>query len=305
MGLALGLDGNLYVADSGNLRVSVFTKAGQYVKKWGAAISIPYQMRFDALGHLWELDAGTGLLQVFNIYGDLLGQYGGSGVGQFVNPNGFDFDLTGGFYCADYVGNRVVKYMPCGSVFTPTPTPTSVPGAYHLRLDIGFSQTYPDQKDNLWIADQAYYSGSFGYTQGGQAVTSSVSVTETQDPALYQTYRKGSALNYRFDLETGRYQVTLKFADFISTASGQNILNLVSQGVTVIPSLDIYNQTGGAAALDRSFRVNVSSGSPLLVQLNALNGQAQLSAIEIEGLQTDLISHLLNLFSPSGPSLLP
>ena len=172
-------------------------------------------------------------------------------------------------------------------------------------LDIGSSQAYQDQTNNLWLADQAYYTGSFGYTLGGQAVTSSLNVNGTQDPILYQTYRKGSVLSYRFDLIPGRYQVTLKFADFVSSTAGQNVFNLVAQGVTIIPSLDVFAAVGEAEALDRAFRINVPSGSPLLIQLNASNGQALLSAVEVEGLQTDLISHLIYLFLPSGPSLLP
>jgi DNA-binding beta-propeller fold protein YncE len=191
--------------------------------------------------------------------------------------------------------------------FTPTMTPMG--GAWTLRMD-STSSALSDQSGNLWSASQAYARGGYGYVGTGTLQTSGTNVTGTTSPALYQSYRVGSNLTYQFTVPAGSYQVTLKFADFISLAAGQNIFNVLDNGgagaVTAIQNLDVYAASGGAArALDRTFRVTVNSSSLLTVQLNKITGSAFLSAIQITGLQMNTNSLSIYLFEPGGASLLP
>ncbi|HTC22312.1 MAG TPA: malectin domain-containing carbohydrate-binding protein, partial [bacterium] len=145
---------------------------------------------------------------------------------------------------------------------------------------------------------------NYGYTTGGTVTTVSTPVANTQNPALYQTYRAGTTLAYSFNVPPGHYQVTLKFADFISTASGQNVFNVSVQGISSIQSLDVYATAGSATALDRTVRVDVTS-SPMMLQLSETHGQAILSAVEITGLQPEG-NPLVNYFTqPGGGTLLP
>src|ERR1035438_9501492 len=125
-------------------------------------------------------------------------------------------------------------------LFTPTPTPLAQPKAFNLRIDSSSTQSFTDPSSNIWLADQAYTLGGFGYTSGGSVFTSTANVTGTNSPALYQTYRAGPNLGYSFTLPAGHYQVTLKFADFISNAPGTNVFNVVLNGTVMSQGLDIY-----------------------------------------------------------------
>jgi hypothetical protein len=70
--------------------------------------------------------------------------------------------------------------------------------------------------------------------------------------------------------------------------------------------MDVYAASGGSAkALDRTFRVDVNSVSPLMVQLNAVTGSAFLAAIQIKGVQLSSESLSIYLFEPGGGALLP
>lgn len=99
---------------------------------------------------------------------------------------------------------------------------------------------------------------------------------------MYKTYRHGGYLAYRVDLPPAGYEVTLKFADFLGSGSGENVFNVLAQGATVVENLDVFAQAGGgAAAYDRTFQVTVDPGAPLTIGLGAISGEACLSAMEI------------------------
>jgi hypothetical protein len=167
-----------------------------------------------------------------------------------------------------------------------TPVPT-VPQYYDNRVAVGSSSGYLDTNHNFWIADKSFYeTGILGYIEGGQVETNGENVFGTQEQGLYQTYRHGSVLSYKFKAPAGHYQLTLKFVDFISPSSGQNLFNVLAQGQTLLSNLDLYVQARGKnSALDKSIQVTVGDDHFITLELSAVRGQAMLSALEIRGLQ--------------------
>jgi sugar lactone lactonase YvrE len=302
---------NVYVWEQGNQRFTVFNSSGVAQRYFNGSISGLNSITMDSNGNLW----GAGVIQnvgpsisVVNPSGTPVAQFTpvNPDFNQSYNPSGIGFDPSGNVYDVDTSHSQVVFYSNCGAAFVPTPTPMA--GApYVLNVDVGSTQGYTNSSGSVWVADQAYSSGVYGYSQAGQVETSSASISGTNSPALYQTYREGSNLSYAFNLQTGHYQVTLDFADLISTAASQNVFNITINGTVVARNVDIYRGVGSGVATDRSFRVDVTSGTPLTVQLTAVTGNAFVSAFEITGSQPYVSSNPLDIYliRPAGPNLLP
>lgn len=75
-GLAFNKENNLYVVDSKNNRIQLFTDTGQFINTWGR---------------------------------------GGNSYGEFQNPWGITVDSSGDVYVADWGNNRVQKFDPDGT----------------------------------------------------------------------------------------------------------------------------------------------------------------------------------------------
>ena len=95
LGAAIRADGRLFVSDSGNNRIQVFTTDGRWIGGWGRTGSRPGEFLsptrmawVDAA--LYVADTGNHRIQVFAEDGTLLSTWGkyGSSSGQFKSPQG-------------------------------------------------------------------------------------------------------------------------------------------------------------------------------------------------------------------------
>ncbi|HTC22353.1 MAG TPA: NHL repeat-containing protein, partial [bacterium] len=127
-GLAMGPDGNLYVADNGNSRIDVFNPTtGNSIRVWSYQFPGTNGLVFDPNGHLLLETSGLGT-QVYDMYGNLQAVYSFSIFNSY--PPEFAFDTAGNLYGAavnpttGLIG--VGKAVPCS--LTPVPTPTLTPG---------------------------------------------------------------------------------------------------------------------------------------------------------------------------------
>jgi DNA-binding beta-propeller fold protein YncE len=115
--LALGPDGNLYVADACNHRVQVFTRDGQLVRCWGTPgqepgeLSYPYDLAFGRHGELYVVEYGNSRVQKFTPEGAPLGCWGGPGrePGRFFSPWALAVDSRGRVHVIDTENHRVQR----------------------------------------------------------------------------------------------------------------------------------------------------------------------------------------------------
>ena len=118
-GLGLDAAGRLYVADSCNHRIQVFSPEGQWLRAYGrpgpgrGELSYPYDVRVAARGLQFVCEFGNSRIQVFDAQDRCVEIIGGPGAGpgRFNNPWGIALDSQGNLYVADAGNHRVQKLI--------------------------------------------------------------------------------------------------------------------------------------------------------------------------------------------------
>jgi trimeric autotransporter adhesin len=174
-GIALDSSGNLFVADSVNLRVrkiasgNISTVAGNGVLNFGgdngsalkAQINGPQGVAADAAGNVYVADTGNNEVRKIDTKGNITAVSGngtaGSGTNQLSGPQAVAVDASGNVYIADTQNARIVKVTPGGSASTVAGSGT--PGYGGDNGAATSAQIYTptgvavDAKGNLYIAD--------------------------------------------------------------------------------------------------------------------------------------------------------
>jgi DNA-binding beta-propeller fold protein YncE len=121
-GIALGPDGRLYVVDTLNFRIQIFTPDGKFVKAFGEVGNIPgnfYRPKgigLDSEGHIYVSDAAFNNIQIFDGDGQLLLHFGsfGSGLADLRLPAGMYVSEQDQVYVVDQFNNRIQVYQYLG-----------------------------------------------------------------------------------------------------------------------------------------------------------------------------------------------
>ena len=143
-GVAVGPDGNIYVADTWNHRIQVFTPDGQFLRMWSAfevnglpdGFWGPRGIAVDQTGRVFVTDTGKQRVVVFDSNGSYLTQFGSLGLdaGNLDEPVGIEIGSDGNIYIADTWNYRV-------QVFEPDPTGLQFRSARLWEVDAWSSDT--------------------------------------------------------------------------------------------------------------------------------------------------------------------
>ena len=118
-GLGIDSKDQVYVADSCNHRIQVFSRDGKFLRGYGKAgngvgeMSYPYDVRIDSNGRQFVCEFGNSRIQIFDANDlplEILGE-AGAAPGQFANPWSIDLDSHGNLYVADSANHRVQKFV--------------------------------------------------------------------------------------------------------------------------------------------------------------------------------------------------
>jgi sugar lactone lactonase YvrE len=118
-GLGLDSSNKLYVADSCNHRIQVFSAEGDWLASYGrpgaatGELSYPYDVQIDRTGLQFVCEFGNSRIQIFDRAHrpiEMLGKAGGA-PGKFNNPWSIALDSQGNLYVADSGNHRVQKFI--------------------------------------------------------------------------------------------------------------------------------------------------------------------------------------------------
>jgi ABC-type Fe3+ transport system permease subunit/DNA-binding beta-propeller fold protein YncE len=118
-GVAVDAQDRIYVADSCNHRLQVFSPEGRLLRMHGRAgtgpgqFSYPYDVQVDAAGRQFVCEFGNSRVQVFDAADQFLEILGrpGAAPGEFSNPWSLALDSAGNLYVADSQNHRVQKFV--------------------------------------------------------------------------------------------------------------------------------------------------------------------------------------------------
>ena len=113
--VAFDSTGNVYVADSSNRRIQVFTAEGNFLRKFGmmgsgnGELNWPSSISIDSDNVVYVTEWNNHRVSVFTCEGKFLTSFGtqGSGPGRFNNPAGIAVDKNGVVYISDTNNNRL------------------------------------------------------------------------------------------------------------------------------------------------------------------------------------------------------
>ena len=148
-----------------------------------------------------------------------------------------------------------------------------------LGVNVGGKAQYADE-GGIWIGDQAYAPGSFGFVGGTQAMfDKDLAITGSRQTPLFLTYRSGLSA-YRLDVPDGEYEVELLFAE-PSAKPGERVFGVALNDRSLVERLDLSATHGIARAATLASRVSVTGGNGITVRFTPIQGQPILNAIHV------------------------
>jgi uncharacterized protein (TIGR03663 family) len=160
-GIAIGPDGNLYIADSQNHRVEVVSPNGTFIRAWGSQgtgagqFNEPWGIAVAPDGHVYVADTWNHRIQEFDATGHFIRAFGSTPVGQpglnpgqFYGPRAIAIDSQGNLYITDTGNKRVEKFSPTGTFLASFGAPGSDLGSFNEPVGIAI-----DSQGNFYVAD--------------------------------------------------------------------------------------------------------------------------------------------------------
>lgn len=187
------------------------------------------------------------------------------------------------------------------------PGDCSFEGYSSLNVLLGTDRFFEDPvSETLWVAEQPYRPGSWGYVGGkiyrtlirrGSVPASDSEILGTDNDPVYQTRREGIE-EFRADVPDGSYSIYLHFAELntleprpglvynlgndpLHRPLAPRVFDIEINGRKVADAVNIAEEYGVLRAVCRKFEVTVSDGTGLRIRFLPVEGEPALNAVRI------------------------
>jgi beta-galactosidase len=151
-----------------------------------------------------------------------------------------------------------------------------------VAINVGSNANFTDKDGRVWLADQPYSAGSWGYLGEGAkqiySATTDRNVIGTEEDPLFQTMVEGLS-EYKFDVPDGDYEVELLFAETKNVLPGKRVFDIAINGHRVFGNVDLAATVGRDHAEIKNVITGVTGG--LSITFRATVGQPVLSGVRI------------------------
>ena len=180
-----------------------------------------------------------------------------------------------------------------------------------IAISVGDPRYYIDDiKGKIWLPDQPYRKGSWGYIGGEmyqmedhlrQPFGTDKTILNTLSNPIYQTQRIGLKA-YRLDVPDGKYEITMHFAELVGSemttvlpynllarykkpATENRIFNIYLDKVRIETELNLPKRFGAARAVSKKTVAIVRNDRGIRLEFEAIAGRPVLNALEVTRLE--------------------
>ena len=141
--------------------------------------------------------------------------------------------------------------------------------------------------DFLWMPDQAYVTGSFGYIGGEllrhpspkkKTIGSDVSIKGTENDPIFQTQLIGIEA-YKFDVPNGTYELSLCLAELETT--DDNIMDIFVNTKSIWSNINLKKEFGQNIGVEKRFLISVVNHNGITIDFKAIKGKTRLSGVKL------------------------
>jgi len=162
----------------------------------------------------------------------------------------------------------------------------NVPGSYLARISAGDPVNATNCDSTVWIKDQAYTLGSFGYSGSSATgfVNHAISGVCSNAWRLYWWERYSTAsggFSYLFDCPSGVYETTLLEAETYWSGTNQRVFNVFIESQQVLTNFDIFATAGGRNIPVTRVFTNAVADAQLEIDFLPIVDNARASGIQI------------------------
>ncbi len=150
-----------------------------------------------------------------------------------------------------------------------------------IYINVGSNAQYTDDNKMVWLQDQPYAKGNYGYLSGTPtSMNLKYQIRNTDHTPLLYSYLD-SVTTYRVDVPDGIYQVDLYFIEPEKLQKNERVFDVSINNDKVINHLDLTGEFGFCIAYKKTFVTKVVNGEGLQIALDAIKGKPVLSGIKI------------------------